>query len=230
MWVMAVSAVPPCQCFTPGSVQMTSPAAMSCRWPPHSCTQPEPEVTISVWPAGWVCQAVLAHGVKETSAELKLRLGVASNRGLTVTSPVNVSAGPAPAGRESLREISTPAVPPAAPGVDFHSPSGAAADSTAAIDRIFFIISPRVVCSVVRSVEHGRQRSRRRSGAFEGDAQAVGLVAYVRHLAVVVAADADDAVPVADVAVVEHQVLGWGVVADVRDVGVSTVGYTVGGQ
>src|SRR4051812_35894913 len=141
MWVMAVSAVPPCQCLTPGSVQMTSPAAISCRCPPHSCTQPDPEVTISVWPAGWVCQAVLAHGVNETSAELKLRLELASNSGLTLTSPVNVSAGPGPAGRESLREMSMPAAPSAAPGVDFHSPSGAAAASTAAIDNNFFIFS-----------------------------------------------------------------------------------------
>src|SRR6476620_1390206 len=139
MWVMAVSAVPPCQCLTPGSVQMTSPAAMSCRCPPHSCTQPEPEVTISVWPAGWVCQAVRAHGVKETSAELTLRLGFASNSGLTLTSPVNVLAGPAPAGRESLREMSTPTPPSAALGVDLHSPSGTAAAITAAIDNIFFI-------------------------------------------------------------------------------------------
>jgi hypothetical protein len=78
--------------------------------------------------------------VNETSAELKLRLELASNSGLTLTSPVNVSAGPAPAGRESFREVSTPTTPSAASDVNFHSPSGAAAASTAAIDRIFFII------------------------------------------------------------------------------------------
>src|SRR4051794_41959344 len=111
MWVMAVSAVPPCQCLTPGSVQTTSPAAISCRCPAHSCTQPDPEVTISVWPAGWVCQAVLAHGVNETSAELKLRLVLASNSGLTLTSPVNVSAGPGPARPGVIRGV----VPPPAP-------------------------------------------------------------------------------------------------------------------
>lgn len=36
--------------------------------PPSRWTQPQPVVTISVWPSGWVCQAVRAPGSKVTSA------------------------------------------------------------------------------------------------------------------------------------------------------------------
>ena len=68
-----------------------------------------------------------------------MRLSLGSNSGLTLTSPVKVAAGPAVAGRASLREISTPPPPSVVAGVDFHSPSGTAAASTAATDRILFM-------------------------------------------------------------------------------------------
>src|SRR5258705_7047031 len=106
MWLIVLSSVAPCQCLTPGGVQMTSPSAMRCFSPPHSWTQPLPAVTMRVCPPGWVCQAVRAHGVKDTSAELNARTSLTSNSGLTLTSPVNVSAGPRPAGRDALGEIS----------------------------------------------------------------------------------------------------------------------------
>ena len=37
---------------------------------PSRCTRPQPDVTISVWPSGWVCQAVRAPGSKVTLAPL----------------------------------------------------------------------------------------------------------------------------------------------------------------
>ncbi|WP_317149097.1 hypothetical protein [Mycobacterium sp. 29Ha] len=56
-------------------------------------------MTISVCPAEWLCHAVRAQGVNDTSAELKSRAALGSKSGLTLTSPVKVSAGPAAAGR-----------------------------------------------------------------------------------------------------------------------------------
>src|SRR3954451_1942696 len=59
-----------------------------------------------VCPAGCVCQAVRAHGVNVTSAELKVRAVLGLNSGLTLTLPVKVSADPSVAGRFSVCEIS----------------------------------------------------------------------------------------------------------------------------
>src|SRR5207237_3932028 len=58
MCVMAVAGVAPCQCFSLGGHQTTSPARISCFGPPSLCTQPQPDVTISVCPSGCVCHAV----------------------------------------------------------------------------------------------------------------------------------------------------------------------------
>ena len=52
MWVMAVVGDAPCQCFSPGSNQTTSPGRISSIGPPSRCAQPQPNVTISVWPSG----------------------------------------------------------------------------------------------------------------------------------------------------------------------------------
>jgi hypothetical protein len=49
---MLSAAVPPCQCFTPGGVQTTSPAVIRFFSPPSCWTQPVPAVTTSVCPAG----------------------------------------------------------------------------------------------------------------------------------------------------------------------------------
>src|SRR5881275_1908711 len=59
MCVMAVVAVAPCQCFSPGGNQITSPGRMPSIGPPQRCARPQPAVTIRVWPSGWVCQAVI---------------------------------------------------------------------------------------------------------------------------------------------------------------------------
>src|SRR5919204_6273936 len=48
MWLMRLVAVALCQCFTVGGIQTTSPGWICPRSPPHSCTQPVPDVTISV--------------------------------------------------------------------------------------------------------------------------------------------------------------------------------------
>ena len=67
MCVIPVVAVAPCQCFSPGGIQTTSPVLMSSLGPPSVCTQPKPAVTIRVWPKGRVCQAVRAPGSKSRS-------------------------------------------------------------------------------------------------------------------------------------------------------------------
>src|SRR5262249_13741783 len=55
MCVMPVAAVAPCQCFSPGGNQTTSPGRASSTGPPARCTQPQPAVMIRVWPSGCVC-------------------------------------------------------------------------------------------------------------------------------------------------------------------------------
>jgi hypothetical protein len=63
IWVTAVVCVAPCQCFSPGSNQTTSPGWISSIVPPSRCAQPQPAVTIRCWPSGCVCHAVLAPGL-----------------------------------------------------------------------------------------------------------------------------------------------------------------------
>src|SRR5687767_1680570 len=50
--VMAAVAMAPCQCFSPGGNQITSPGRISSTGPPQLCAKPQPAVTISVWPSG----------------------------------------------------------------------------------------------------------------------------------------------------------------------------------
>src|SRR5258708_33374477 len=49
MCVIAAVAVAPCQCFSPGGNQTTSPGRMSSIGPPQRWTRPQPAVTIRVW-------------------------------------------------------------------------------------------------------------------------------------------------------------------------------------
>jgi len=48
MWVIAVVGVAPCQCFTPGGHQTTSPARISSTSSSEHWVQPTPDVTIRV--------------------------------------------------------------------------------------------------------------------------------------------------------------------------------------
>ena len=83
MWVIELVSVAPCQCFTPGGVQMTSPGLIWIFSPPSCCTQPVPDVTISVWPAGWVCQLDRARRELDlTGADVATSFGAKS--GVTV--------------------------------------------------------------------------------------------------------------------------------------------------
>src|SRR3954466_8036473 len=66
-------------------------------------TQPQPAVTISLWPRGCVCQALRAPGSKVTSAAETRDGSVAANSGWMRTVPVNESSGPLPEGCEPLR-------------------------------------------------------------------------------------------------------------------------------
>ena len=68
MWGMAVVEVAPCQCFSPGAIQITSPGRIASTGPPHVWAQPQPAATKRFWPSGWECQAVRAPAAKETVA------------------------------------------------------------------------------------------------------------------------------------------------------------------
>ena len=68
--------------------------------------QPQPAVTIKVWPSGCVCHAVRAPGSNVTLA-LRTRAGSgASMIGSIRTVPEKYFAGPLPDGREPLRLMS----------------------------------------------------------------------------------------------------------------------------
>src|SRR5947207_4543892 len=49
LYVTAVVGLAPCQCFSAGSNQLTSPGRMSSIGPSQRWTRPQPAVTISVW-------------------------------------------------------------------------------------------------------------------------------------------------------------------------------------
>src|SRR3712207_1600269 len=106
IWLIKLVAVAPCQCFTPGGVQITSPGLISRFSPPSSCTQPVPDVTIRIWPAGCVCHAERAPGSNVTNPPVDCMLFFAPNSGSTMTEPVKYSAGPLDEGREPFGEIS----------------------------------------------------------------------------------------------------------------------------
>src|SRR5262249_29679779 len=94
MCVMAVVGAAPCQCFSPGGNQTTSPGWTSSTGPPQRCTQPQPAVAMSVWPGGGVCQAVRRPGWNVTLAPAARAGLFARNSGSMRTEPVNHSAGP----------------------------------------------------------------------------------------------------------------------------------------
>src|ERR1700677_693721 len=105
-WVIAVVGAAPCQCFSPGANQITSPGRISSIGPPHRCARPPPERTTSVCPSGCVCHAVRAPGSKVTLAPTTRAGSGALNSGSTRTVPANQSAGPFPEGWDPLRLIS----------------------------------------------------------------------------------------------------------------------------
>ena len=107
MWVMAVVDLAPCQCFSPGGIQTTSPGRISLMGPPHRCARPQPAITMSVWPSGWVCHAVRAPGSNVTLAPTALAGSFAWNRGSMRTAPLKYSAAPLVEGCEPLRLMST---------------------------------------------------------------------------------------------------------------------------
>src|SRR2546428_9213410 len=100
MCVIALSGVAPCQCFSPGGHETTSPGWISSAGPPELCTKPRPAVTMSVWPSGWVCQAARAPGSKVTLAPCTRPGALAWNSGSTRTFPVNDSFDPSLDDRE----------------------------------------------------------------------------------------------------------------------------------
>src|SRR6267378_2180723 len=108
MCVIAAVGVAPCQCFSLGENQITSPGRISSIGPPQRCAQPRPNVTINVWPNGCVCQAVRAPGSNVTLAPRTRAGSGASNNGSILTFPVNQSAGPLLELREPFLLISIP--------------------------------------------------------------------------------------------------------------------------
>src|SRR4051812_35367523 len=108
IWLMELVAVAPCQCFTPGGVQITSPGLTSRFSPPSSCTQPVPEVTIRIWPAGWLCHAERAPGSKVTCPAERGVWSGAPNWGASLTEPVKFVSAPLPDGREPFGKTCMP--------------------------------------------------------------------------------------------------------------------------
>src|SRR5437763_4607940 len=94
MCVIAVVGVAPCQCFSPGGNQTTSPGRISSTSPPQRCAQPRPAMTSNACPSGCVCHAVRAPGANVTLAPRTRAGSGASNSGSMRTMPVNQSAGP----------------------------------------------------------------------------------------------------------------------------------------
>src|SRR5437667_6310200 len=103
---MAVVGAAPCQCFSPGGNQTTSPGRISSMGPPQRCSRPQPPVTIKVWPSGCVCHAVRAPGSNVTWAPAARAGAFAWNKGSMRTMPVNQSAGPLLEGCEPTLLIS----------------------------------------------------------------------------------------------------------------------------
>src|SRR2546425_350601 len=104
--VMAAVGAAPCQCFSPGGNQTTSPGRMSSMGPPQRCAQPQPAITIKVCPNGCVCHAVRALGSNVTLAPAARAGAFTWNKGSMCTVPVNQSAGPLLEGCEPLLLIS----------------------------------------------------------------------------------------------------------------------------
>src|SRR5438552_12229815 len=111
MCVMAVVGVAPCQCFSPGGHQTTSPGRISSFGPLSLCTHPSPEVTIRVCPSGCVCHAVRAPGSNVTLTPSTRAGSGAWNSGSMRTVPVKYSSGPFPEGCEPARLMSIVVLP-----------------------------------------------------------------------------------------------------------------------
>src|SRR5215472_12515665 len=111
---MAVVLAAPCQCFSPGGNQTTSPGRICSIGPPHRCARPAPAVTIKVWPSGCVCQAVRALGSNVTLAPTARAGSADVKSGSMRTVPVKYSSGPLPEGCEPLflmsMDMSNPAL------------------------------------------------------------------------------------------------------------------------
>src|SRR6266851_1992557 len=112
IWLMPVVAVAPCQCFSPGGQEITSPGRISFFGPPQHCTQPQPDVTIKFCPSGCVCHAVRAPGSNVTKAPRTRPGSDAWNSGSIRTLPVKYSSGPLVEGCEPLLLISIFSIPP----------------------------------------------------------------------------------------------------------------------
>src|SRR5947199_7264609 len=100
--VIAVVGEAPCQCFSPGRNEITSPGRISSIGPPQRWARPQPAVTIRCWPNGWVCQAVRAPGSNVTLAAAAWAGSLVGNNGSMRTWPVKYSGWPLPEGCEPL--------------------------------------------------------------------------------------------------------------------------------
>src|SRR6185295_18732910 len=105
MCAIELSGEAPCQCFTPGGIQTTSPGLISSTGSPQRCTRPLPDETIKTWPSGWLCHAVRAPGSNVTKEPDVRDDTFVWNKRSTRTEPVKFSAGPCREGCEPLRVI-----------------------------------------------------------------------------------------------------------------------------
>src|SRR2546425_1811153 len=108
---MAVVGAAPCQCFSLGANEITSPGRISSTGPLSRCARPQPAVTIRVCPSGCVCHAVRAPGSNVTLAPAARAGAFGWNKGSMRTVPVNQSAGPLVDGCEPILLISIVLIP-----------------------------------------------------------------------------------------------------------------------
>ena len=105
--VIAVVAVVPCQCFSLGGIQTTSPGWFFWTWlSSHLCTKSQLAITNRVCPSGWVCHGVRAPGSNVTLAPTARAGSFAWNNGSIRTLPVKYSSDHLVEGCEPILLIS----------------------------------------------------------------------------------------------------------------------------
>jgi len=101
MCVMAVVAVAPCQCFSPGGIQITSPGRISSIVPPHAARGRRPPSRLGLAQRMRVPGGPSAGLKRDTGTGHACWIGGREKRVYTYCA-VNHSAGPLPEGREPL--------------------------------------------------------------------------------------------------------------------------------
>ena len=96
--VIGASGDAPCQCFSPGPMHATPPAATSCTGSPSFCSRQRPATTSSTWGPLWTCQAVRAPGWNVTRYALTVGDSHTASMRAMAASPVKLAGSAGRAG------------------------------------------------------------------------------------------------------------------------------------